>query len=213
LRDGLWPVTVFYLVGWIGSGMVYSLLAQWLPTMMISAGWPSAAAQRSVTFIYGGSLAGGLALSWLMDRWRRGGVFVPAIAYGVGTILFVGLGVWLATPLVYVFLLGIGLMIGGAQYMQASLAAYVFPLKLLTISFSWIGAFARIGPVGGPLLVGWMMLEGWSETRILMVYTLIPLLSTIAFTIMAVSVTRRSRAELAQSSGSQADQKLCEATE
>jgi hypothetical protein len=78
--------------------------------------------------------------------------------------------------------------------MQPSIAAQVFPLNLLTIALSWTGALARIGPISGPLLVGWMMLEGWSGTQILMAFTLVPLLSAGAFAIMALAATRRSKA-------------------
>jgi AAHS family 4-hydroxybenzoate transporter-like MFS transporter len=194
LRDGLGPVTIFYLIGSISSGFAFSVLAHWLPTLMTNAGWASGAAQRSVTLIYAGSLVGGLGMSWIIDRWQRGGVFVPSLAYAVGAMLFVGIGIWLASPLIYGFLIGVGLAVGGAQYMQPSIAAQVFPLNLLTIALSWTGALARIGPISGPLLVGWMMLEGWSGTQILMAFTLVPLLSAGAFAIMALAATRRSKA-------------------
>jgi AAHS family 4-hydroxybenzoate transporter-like MFS transporter len=196
LRDGLGPVTASYLIGCITSGLAFSVLAHWLPTLMMNAGWPSSAGQRSVIFIYGGSLVGGLTLSWIMDRWQRGGVFLPSVAYAVGAALFAGIGVWLASPSMYTFLIGVGLTVGGAQYMHASIAARVFPLKLLTIALSWTQALARIGPISGPLLVGWMMLEGWSGTRIVVVFALAPVLSAIAFAIMALAATRRSKAAI-----------------
>jgi AAHS family 4-hydroxybenzoate transporter-like MFS transporter len=194
VRDGLWPVTLFYLFGWISTGFLYHLLAQWLPTLMTHAGWENGAAQRSVSFIYGGCLVGGLALSWIMDRWQRGGVFVPALAFGVGSVMLAGLGVWLASPLIYLFLLGVGLSAGGAQIIQGAIAAYVFPLNLLTIAYGWLTAFSRIGAVGGPLLVGWMMLAGWSGPHILIAYALIGMFGTLSFAIMALTVTRRKKA-------------------
>jgi MFS family permease len=182
------------LVGSICSGLVFSVLAHWLPTLMTNAGWASGDAQRSVTFIYAGSLVGGLGLSWIMDRWQRGGVFVPSLAYAVGAVLFIGLGIWLASPLLYVFLVGVGLALGGAQAMQPSIAAKVFPLNFLTIALSWTGAITRIGPISGPLIVGWMMLEGWDMAHIVFAFTLVPMLSCIAFAIMAMASIRRSKA-------------------
>jgi AAHS family 4-hydroxybenzoate transporter-like MFS transporter len=211
LRNGLWLVTVFYLLGWICTGFVYHLLAQWLPTLMTDAGWESGAAQRSVSFVYGGCLVGGLALSWLMDRWQRGGVLVPALAFGAGTVMLAGLSVWLASPLIHLFLLGIGLAAGGAQYIQPALAAYVFPLNLLTIAYGWLTAFSRIGSVGGPLLVGWMLLAGWSGTHILMVYALIGMFGTISFVMLALTVTRRKKQSLRAQSNTPPDPSLCEA--
>jgi AAHS family benzoate transporter-like MFS transporter len=129
-----------------------------------------------------------------MDRWQRGGVFVPALAFGVGSVMLAGLGVWLASPLIYLFLLGVGLSAGGAQIIQGAIAAYVFPLNLLTIAYGWLTAFSRIGAVGGPLLVGWMMLAGWSGPHILIAYALIGMFGTLSFAIMALTVTRRKKA-------------------
>jgi AAHS family 4-hydroxybenzoate transporter-like MFS transporter len=200
LSDGLWPVTASYLIGCITSGLAFSVLAHWLPTLMTNAGWASGAGQRSVIFIYGGSLVGGLTLSWIMDRWQQAGLFLPSAAYAVGAALFVGIGVWLASPSMYPFLIGVSLTIGGAQYMHASIAAYVFPLKLLTVALGWTQALARIGPIGGPLLVGWMMLEGWSGTRIVVVFALVPVLSAVAFAIMALAANRLSKGALLQQS-------------
>jgi AAHS family 4-hydroxybenzoate transporter-like MFS transporter len=211
LRDGLWPVTLFYLLGWICTGFVYHLLAQWLPTLMTDVGWESGAAQRSVSFVYGGCLVGGLALSWVMDRWQRGGVLVPALAFGAGTVMLAGLSFWLASPLIHLFLLGIGLAAGGAQYIQPAVAAYVFPLNLLTIAYGWLTAFSRIGSVGGPLLVGWMLLAGWSGTHILMVYALIGMFGTISFVMLALTVTQRKKQSLRAQSNTPPDPSLCEA--
>jgi AAHS family 4-hydroxybenzoate transporter-like MFS transporter len=211
LRDGLWVVTLFYLFGWITTGFVYHLLAQWLPTMMMHAGWESGAAQRSVSFIYGGCLVGGLTLSWIMDRWQRGGVFVPALAFGAGAVMLAGLSVWLTSSLIHLILIGIGLAAGGAQIIQGAIAAYVFPLNLLTIAYGWLTAFSRIGAVGSPLLVGWMMLEGWSGPHILMVYALIGVLGAISFAIMGLAVTRRTKASLHKRYNAPVDPLLCEA--
>jgi AAHS family 4-hydroxybenzoate transporter-like MFS transporter len=211
LRDGLWPVTLFYLIGWISTGFVYHLLVQWLPTLMTHSGWETGAAQRSVSVIYGGCLVGGLALSWLMDRWQRGGAFVPALAFGVGSVMLAGLSVWLDSPLIHLFLLGIGLAAGGAQIIQGAIAAYVFPLNLLTVAYGWLTAFSRIGAVGGPLLVGWMMLAGWSGMHILMVYAAIGMLGSLSFVIMALTVKRRAKASLQAHHNALRDPSLCQA--
>jgi AAHS family 4-hydroxybenzoate transporter-like MFS transporter len=194
LRSGLFLVSAFYLIGWIFSGFTYYMLANWLPTLLTNSGWSSGAAQRSVTFLYAGSMAGGLFLSWLIDRWPRGGLGVQAGAYAVGALLFVAAGYLFESSLLSVILAALGIAIGGGQYVLPAMATRLYPPALLATSFSWIGALARIGGIAGSIVGGWMLLSGWSAARIVTVLSLAPLLSTIAFAALAITAARRSDA-------------------
>jgi AAHS family 4-hydroxybenzoate transporter-like MFS transporter len=193
LRDGLFPVTALYLTGWICSAFTYYVLANWLPTLLTDAGWESGAAQHSVTFLYAGNLVGALLLAWIMDRWQRGGIIVPAIAYAVGVVLFIIISRSLSSPGFYLLLTGVGLAVGGAQYVLPALSSRIYPLRLLTTALSWMGALSRIGGICGPLVVGWMLLGGMSGVHILTALSLVPLLAAISFAGMAVAAARRSR--------------------
>jgi AAHS family 4-hydroxybenzoate transporter-like MFS transporter len=193
LKDGLWLITFCHVFGWICSGFTYYILVNWMPTLMINSGWSSGVAQRSVTFIYGGSMIGGLALSWIMDRWSRG-LTVPAMGFGVGVVLFIAAGYWFTSSQLYLILAGLGLSIGGAQYVLPAMASRLYPPKLLATALSWVGALARIGGICGPIVGGWMLLSGWSSTRIMATLSVAPLLSTIAFTVIAVVMARRAAA-------------------
>jgi AAHS family 4-hydroxybenzoate transporter-like MFS transporter len=191
LRDGLWLVTACYLFGWICSGFTYYILVNWMPTLMTNSGWSSGIAQRSVTLIYGGSMVGGLTLSWIMDRWSRG-LSIPAMGYGAGVILFVAAGYWFTSSQLYLILAGLGISIGGAQYVLPAMASRLYPPRLLATALSWIGALARIGGICGPMVGGWMLLSGWSSTRIMATLSAAPLLSTLAFTVVAITMARRA---------------------
>jgi AAHS family 4-hydroxybenzoate transporter-like MFS transporter len=197
LQNGLWFVTACYLFGWICSGMTFYMVANWMPTLLINSGWSGATAQRSITLIYAGCMVGGLCLSWIMDRWSHG-LFAPAIGYGTSVILFIAAGYWFTSSAIHMILVGLGLAIGGAQYVLPALAARIYPARLLATALSWIGALARVGGICGPLVGGWMLLSGWSPTRIMITLSVAPLLSTLAFVALAVAMTRRSDAATSQ---------------
>jgi AAHS family 4-hydroxybenzoate transporter-like MFS transporter len=190
LRNGLWLVSVCYLFGWICSGFTYYILVNWMPTLMVNSGWSSGIAQRSVTFIYGGSMVGGLALSWVMDRWSHG-LAIPAISYAAGIILFIAAGYCFTSNPLHLILAGLGLSVGGAQYVLPAMASRLYPPRLLATALSWISALARIGGIYGPIAGGWMLLSGWSSTRIMVLLSAAPLLSAIIFAFVAIIMARR----------------------
>jgi AAHS family 4-hydroxybenzoate transporter-like MFS transporter len=192
VRDGMLIVTVCYLFGWICCGFTYYLMANWMPTLLINSGWSNADAQRSVTLLYAGSMAGGLVLSWLMDRSSRS-VFIPAIGCVIGVGLFLASGFGFSSPaLLYVLLAGLGIAVGGSQYVMSAMAGRLYPSRLLATALSWCGSLSRVGSVFGPMVGGWMLLAGWSPPDIMMVMCLGPLLAAAAFAIMAVAIARRS---------------------
>jgi AAHS family 4-hydroxybenzoate transporter-like MFS transporter len=185
-------VTVTYLFGWICCGFTYYIMANWMPTLLTDSGWTSAAAQRSVTLLYAGSMAGGLGLSWLMDKSSRS-VFIPAIGCAVGVIFFLASGLWFSSAgILYALLAGLGIVVGGSQYVMSAMAGRLYPSSLLATALSWCGALSRAGSVFGPVVGGWMLLAGWSPAHIMMAMSAGPLLAAISFAIMAVAIDRRS---------------------
>jgi AAHS family 4-hydroxybenzoate transporter-like MFS transporter len=190
VKGGLLPVTVAYLLGWIGCGFTYYTLANWMPTLLTNSGWSSGDAQRSITLLYAGSITGGLTLSWIMDRWGRG-IIVPAIGSIVGAALFVAGSLWFDTPMLYAVLVGIGAAIGGSQYVMMSISAYLYPSRILATALAWTGSLSRAGAVIGPMVGGWMLLANWGSAQIMIALSLMPLMSAAAFAIMALSMIRR----------------------
>jgi MFS transporter, AAHS family, 4-hydroxybenzoate transporter len=196
VRDGLFPISFFYLLGYISCGFAYYLLSNWLPALLTHSGWPSSSAQRSIAIVFGGSMVGGLSLSWIMDRLQRGSLFVPAIVFTFGAVLFVPVGYLLTSSLVLPLLGALAFVIGGGQYVLPALAVRLFPPSVLATALSWIFPLSRVGGFFGSLAGGWMLLSGWSGSRIMMVLGLAPLLSAIAFAALSVAVTQRQKTQI-----------------
>lgn len=196
VRDGLLPISLFYLLGYITCGFAFYMLANWLPALLSNTGWSSTSAQRSIAFLYGGSLVGGLSLSWIMDRLPRGGLLVPAMVFACGAVLFVAAGYWLTSAFVFLLLGALGLAIGGGQYILPALAVRLFPPSLSATALSWFFPLSRVGGISGSLVGGWMLISGWRVSRIMTVLGLAPLLSAIFFAALYVAATRRQQVQI-----------------
>ena len=147
------------LLAWAVIAMnlfVNYVIVSWLPTMMKSAGWSLAAAQRSNALTSVGGIVGGLALSWAADRARPERVM--AFAYCVTAI---ALGLFLVTPPTVLYwgtLLAIaGAGSFGAQFTLTSVSASYYPAPIRATGMGWISAAGRTGSIAGPTLIGLLM--------------------------------------------------------
>jgi MFS family permease len=196
LRDGLLPISLFYVLGYAMCGFAHHLLSSWLPALMTHANWSSGSAQRSLSIAYGGGLVGGLALSWIMDRLRRGSLLVPAIVFAWGAVLFVAVGYWITSSFVFILLGALSLTINGGQYVLPALVTRLYPPRLTATALSWLFPLTRVGGILGSLTGGWLLLAGWSASRIMIALSLAPLVSAIAFAALAIAATRRQLAQM-----------------
>jgi AAHS family 4-hydroxybenzoate transporter-like MFS transporter len=196
VRNGLFLISLLYMLVWLMNGISYYILTNWLPSLLMTANWSSTAAQRSLTLLYAGGVAGGLALSWMMDLSRRHGLLVPAASFMISAILLVACSYWMTSPAIYPLLIGLGATIGGGQYIMAAVAARLYPPNLLATSISWVGALARIGAICGPLIGGWMLLSGWSTGRIMMALSCVPLICALLFAAIAFATNRREQTDI-----------------
>jgi AAHS family 4-hydroxybenzoate transporter-like MFS transporter len=73
-----------------------------------------------------------------------------------------------------------------------TLAARLYPPRLLATSISWISAFARVGAIGGPLLGGWMILSGWQAPAILAALSIVPAVCAVILGALALTGYRRA---------------------
>jgi AAHS family 4-hydroxybenzoate transporter-like MFS transporter len=196
LRDGLLPITLFYLLGYAMCGFSYYLLLNWLPTLMTHAGWEISAAQRSAALLNAGGLVGGLSLSLLMDRLRRGSLLVPALVFALAAALFVAVGHWLTSSFIYLLLGALAFAISGGQILLPALAVRLYPPSLTATALSWLFPLTRLGGILGSFTGGWMLLAGWSTSRIMIVLSLAPLVSAVACAGLYIAVTRRQLTQL-----------------
>jgi AAHS family 4-hydroxybenzoate transporter-like MFS transporter len=138
------------------NAFVAYMLISWLPTLLRQAGWSLNHALLGIAFYQGGSVLGGLALSWSVDAGRpRTGL---AIGYAVSgaalaALNFVphGFGSWGALIAV------IGAGVAGAQFILIALSAEFYPLAIRATGVGWTGMISRIGAASAPLAGAWLI--------------------------------------------------------
>ncbi|MEO6340080.1 MAG: MFS transporter [Caulobacteraceae bacterium] len=147
------------LLVWLVIAMnlfVTYVIVSWLPTLMRSAGWSVAAAQRSSIITSLAGIVGGLALSWAADRGRPERV----LAFGY-CVTAVALGLFLVTPPTVLYwgsLLAIaGAGSFGSQFTLTSVTASYYPAPIRATGMGWISAAGRTGSIAGPTIIGLLM--------------------------------------------------------
>lgn len=151
---------------WFNLFTVYSLIG-WLPTLLASAGWDQALAQRMTGVLAIGTIVGGVGISWLRDR---GHATMPLfIAYGGAAVIFCGFLLWDGSVTAWMaMLVFLGLGVFGAQAALASIAAaFFYPPELCSTGVGWFNAIGRTGAIAGPLMIAHLIDAGWGTGAIL----------------------------------------------
>ena len=128
------------------------LVFNWAPTMLSGLGYDLATASRGLAAYNFGGIAGGLAGSWLMDRYgSRLPLFATAAAgttLGIGMLLILGSGT--PSPGFIVTAFGTeGLFIAGLQVMLFALAVNVYPSAIRARGVGMALAVGRTGALAG----------------------------------------------------------------
>ncbi len=157
------------LLLWLGFAMnsfnLY-LLVSWLPTLLTGSGWPPAQAIREVGFNQLGGILGGVSLAGLMDRFGAERTLATGFA-----VLAVALMLFLVVPSGFLtwgaLLLLIGACTGGSQFAIVSLAASLYPSRILATGSGWASAVARLGAFISPLVGGALIAAGVAPARVI----------------------------------------------
>jgi len=127
------------------------MLSQWAPTILPQAGFALDEAARLTGLLQGAGFAFGLALSWLIDRWK------PAIAMGAGFAIiaagFLAIGLLRPDPATWTALLLIaGGGVTGISMALNALVPSLMPSHLFSSTIGMGVLIARIGAIAGPML-------------------------------------------------------------
>jgi AAHS family 4-hydroxybenzoate transporter-like MFS transporter len=134
---------------------VMYLLISWIPTLLGDARWSRAWALRGAGVFQLGGVAGGLLLSWAVDRNRTVGALksafvVATVALLAFSVLPNSVATW--SPLFFV----LGCTVSGATLALNALAAQLYPAAIRATGIGWVGAVTRVGAATGPLVGGWL---------------------------------------------------------
>jgi len=142
------------------------MLVSWLPTILPDAGFSLDQASRLTSTLQGGGLAGGLVLSWFLDRGKT--VAALAGAYLLVAAILLSFGLVPATLLSWgVMLLVVGGCISGAHQAIMAVGTGFYPSSMLSSAIGVAVCVARIGAIAGPFAGGWLIHRGISTPAFL----------------------------------------------
>lgn len=167
----LWLVFVLTLA-------LLSALLAWAPLLVIGKGLPRPIGLNAVIAINIGGIIGGMLVSRAIDKM---GPRMPML--GLYAVLAIGLYLFAhtGTPgllMVTAVLVGIGVL--GAQFCLYGIAPQIYPPAGRGSAVGIAVAVGRIGSIGGPIILGWLMSGGASEDRVVLIMVPVALLSALA---------------------------------
>jgi AAHS family 3-hydroxyphenylpropionic acid transporter len=188
--DGRAAGTVLLWVSFFLGLLMLYLLLNWLPTLLVGAGFTHAqASYAQIGFNVGGALSAWLIGLLLEGRARNTSVVVTFVALPILLVLLAQTAGQLGMLLLIVFLLGCAVMASQAYLYSA--APLPYPTSIRGIGVGAAVAMGRIGSIVGPILGGSLKAAGHSSSQLLM--DLLPIV--IAGSIAALLLTWRTHGQ------------------
>ena len=182
-RDGRGLVTILlWVINFMNLLNLYSL-ANWLPTVVNSMGYPTQTAVLVGTILQVGGTIGTFGLAWMITR----GGFIPMLigTFAVATvsIALIGTpGISLAFLFVIVFVAG-WCVVGGQPGINA-FAATFYPTYLRSTGVGFGLGVGRIGAIVGPLIGGRLMAAQWTPQQLFWAAAIPATISTLTFVVL-----------------------------
>ncbi|HTH96209.1 MAG TPA: MFS transporter [Stellaceae bacterium] len=141
--------------------IVLNLMNNWLPTLVLSTGLPTAQALRAATALQFGGVIGIAIIGVLADRFGYYKVLAGIFAMGgivIGSMSLVGASLFALVGTIFLA----GFAVIGAQMNLGALSATLYPTRIRATGSSWAFGVARLLSIVGPLLGGIMVANHWS---------------------------------------------------
>ncbi len=172
LFDGALKVTTPVL--WAINIVVFIasyLLTSWTPLLMQSSGLSLAAAATATSMLHLGGGLGGLATSFMLDRFGWSTVGIMLLIGGVA-----GLIVGVAPVPAYGLMIAVGVCgfgILGSQFGLNASSSMIYPAQVRSLGAGAASAIGRLGSIAGPFLGGALVATG-ATGRGLFLATVLP---------------------------------------
>ncbi len=143
----------------------FFFLQSWLPTILTDSGLNTGTAVLIATLVSVGGIACGVLSGPLMDRF--GAYYVLTGLYISGTVFMALMGLGPASLLALIALtFAAGFCVSGGQKSVNALAVIFYPPPMRSTGVGWALGIGRAGAIVGPLMGGWLMARGWSNSTI-----------------------------------------------
>ncbi len=189
------PATAVFVGLYTVNAFVLYMIVSWLPHLLTTDGLSADAASQLTAFFQGGGLAGGLVISWFIDRGRRVAAFT--IAYALVIAAFFATGLASGSAVLWgALLLVIGSGVSGAHLAIMASSASFYPQSVFSSAIGLAVAVARIGAIAGPLAGGALVARDVAPQPFFLVCAA-PVLVCIAIVLASARVRKAEEARAA----------------
>jgi AAHS family benzoate transporter-like MFS transporter len=186
------PTLVLGLMSATGLLLVYSLNT-WLPELMLRAGFNAKGSLSFLLVLNGGAVVGALLGSRVADRFGPKIVVAACFAIGAAAIALLTLDLPLAVRLAAIAVVGLGT--SGTQTLIYGFVANYYRTNVRGAGVAWCAGFGRLGGVGGPLLGGFMIAEGFALNSIFYILAALAILGAILTLVVPMARGRRKSSQ------------------
>lgn len=156
------------LLLWVSCFVAYMQLvtnSAWSPILLSHVGVPVSRSALAMAAFNLGALIGTPAAGWLLTR-LGSATLLPLLL--VGTVVTYGLVGYFAPGIGVIVVLEtlVGLFLGGATGALIALSAMFYPAPVRSTGVGWAMGVGRIGSFLGPLIVGALLVGGWTVAAI-----------------------------------------------
>lgn len=186
------PTLVLGLMSATGLLLVYSLNT-WLPELMLRAGFNAKGSLSFLLVLNGGAVVGALLGSRVADRFGPKIVVAACFAIGAAAIALLTLDLPLAVQLAAIAVVGLGT--SGTQTLIYGFVANYYRTNVRGAGVAWCAGFGRLGGVGGPLLGGFMIGEGFALNSIFYILAALAILGVMLTLVVPMADGRRKASQ------------------
>jgi AAHS family 4-hydroxybenzoate transporter-like MFS transporter len=180
--DGRAVGTVLLWIAFFMGILDLFLLAQWLPTLMSSAGASAREAVASTALFQIGGLVGGLALGHFVDK--KGNFALATTFLGMAAFIILTGLVSSSIYAVFVTVFCAGFFLIASVTGVNGYAAAFYPTSARSTGIGWGLALGRMGSIVGPLIAGFLLALHWTNSSVFMACAIPAVLASIAMLLM-----------------------------
>lgn len=142
---------MFWMAFFMCLLMVYAL-GNWLPKLMIQAGYSLGASMLFLFALNIGGMIGAIGGGVLADKFHLKPVLVAMFVMGAGSLVLLGFN---SPPIVLYTLIAIaGAATIGSQILLYTFVAQYYPSAVRSTGMGWASGIGRVGAIVGPVLTG-----------------------------------------------------------
>lgn len=186
---------LLWLVFAINLAMFYGLQS-WMPTILTEHGYSSATLATAASMTTIGGIAIAFVVGPAMDRLGAFGALSTLYFVGCGflTIMSLALGAPVWVLLIAIFLTGCS--VSGGQKSVIALAAVFYPVEVRSTGVGWALGVGRVGGIVGPMIVGAMLVGGWTAEQFFLTMAVPSALCGALVLYLGVRAKARTKAQM-----------------